>query len=140
MAFLNLFKKVYQIEEVISINILCLAALIFRVLLFHQFVVISLLFHELRVRSLLDYAAVFYRQDDVRIGYGRQSVSYDKRGPSFGHGQNRILDPFFRDGVDGRSGFVQNEYPGICYDGSRKRDELALSGGKLSSAFSDLEV
>ena len=89
---------------------------------------------------MLHDPAVSDYQDHIRIAHGGQPVGDHDRSPSFGYSFHSGLDLGFRHGIHRGSGFIQDQDPGICQDGSGKRDQLFFAGGEQVAALAHIGV
>ena len=64
----------------------------------------------------------------------------DDTGAVFHEASEGVLDEFFRLGVEGGGGFVEDEDGGVFEDGAGDGDALALAAGEFDAAFASKSV
>ena len=71
---------------------------------------------------------------------GGEAVGYDEGSAVLHQVVEGLLDQKFRLRVEGRSGFVEDEYRRILEDGAGYGDALALAAGETAAAVADIGV
>lgn len=89
------------------------------------------------VGALFDNFAKLHDVDLVGVANGGEAMGDRDRRAVLGDVLQRSLDGGFGFVIDGGSGFIQNQDRGIFEQGAGDRQSLALTAGKLLTAFSD---
>ena len=87
------------------------------------------------VGALLHDLAIVNHQHVVGIPDGAEAVGNDKAGAAGHQAQQSLLDARLGARVHAAGGFVQDQDRGIGQDGTRDREQLALSLAEIAGAF-----
>ena len=96
--------------------------------------------HQLLVIPLFHDLAAVEDEDPVHVPHRRQAVRHDDGGTTLQEVGDRILDQVFRDGVEARGGFVENQDRRIGEDGAGDRHALPLAAGEFDATLPDQRV
>jgi len=107
---------------------------------FMELVVESPFFEEFGVGAALGHAAVVEEEDPVGVFDGGQPMGDHNDRPVLHQFFDGVLDQFFRGGVQGTGGFVQNEDGRILQEGAGDGQPLLLPSGKEHAPFPDQSV
>ena len=102
-----------------------------------EFVVVAAIAQQLFVRAAFLDLALGDDENSIRPTDGAETVRNDETDAPGEHGLETTLDELLRLRVDLRCGLVHHEDLRIGEQGPRKRDQLALAGGKLVATFAD---
>ena len=105
-----------------------------------QLVISAVLRQKLLMVPLLEDLAVGQHNNVVRVLDGGQPVRDDQHRADGPHLFQRILNQKLGLGVNIRRGFVQNHNAWLVDDRPRKAQQLALPGGEVVPALTDLLV
>ena len=87
------------------------------------------------MRAVLAELAFVHDEDGVRALHGGEAVRDDDRGAAGNHAVERGADADLGLGVDGGSGFVEDEDARSMGEGAGEVDELLLAGGEAGAAL-----
>ena len=79
-------------------------------------------------------------EDTVTVLDGAQAVGNDDAGPALEHFPDAFLQKFLRLGVNGGSGFVQDQDGRIGQECAGKGDELLFSLAEVAAALLDFRL
>src|SRR5579875_3192620 len=106
----------------------------------YQTVVIASMRHELRMCPTFDDPAPVKHQNLMGIANRREPVRDDKRRPPFQQYVKPFLNQVFGIGINTRRRLIEYQDARISKNGSRKRNELALSLRQAAAALAHLRV
>ncbi len=105
-----------------------------------QLGVVSVECEELFVRTLLDDTPIIDDANDVGMDDRREAVGNDDSRTALHEVIQGTLHKTLALGIEGRSGFVEDEDRGILVDGTGDREALALATGELTPTVPDIGI
>ena len=102
-----------------------------------QLIILSLLGEQLIVVAALDDLTLLQYQNSLCIPDGGKAVGDDKDRAARHQTVHTLFDQFFRAGINGTGGFIQDQHRRIGHRGAGNGQELTLALGKASAVVRD---